>query len=130
MSVQSDLDRAYQKNVVQLTEAVVRKTAIGIDADIVDQTPVKTGRARSNWLPSINTPRNDTVEIGQKPEMVSVAAGYKLDDTIFIANNLPYIERLNNGWSGQQPTPSWVEATVLKYKISMKRAIGAIKNGF
>lgn len=129
MTVQSDLDRAYQKKVVQLTEAVVRKTALGIDAEIVAQTPVDTGRARSNWLPSINTPRNDTVEIGQKPEMVSVAAGYKLDDTIFIANNLPYIERLNNGWSGQQPTPSWVEATVLKYKNSMKQAIRAIKNG-
>lgn len=129
MSVKSDLDRAYQKKVVALTEAVVRKTAIGIDSEIVAQTPVDTGRARSNWLPSINSPRNDTVEIGQKPEIISVATGYKLDDTIFIANNLPYIERLNNGWSQQNPTPSWVEATVLKYKNSMKQTIKAISNG-
>lgn len=129
MSVQSDLDRAYKKKVVGLTEAVTRKTAFDIDAELVQQTPVDTGRARSNWLPSINTPRNDMVEAGQKPDILPVTSGYKIDDKIYIANNLPYIQRLNNGWSGQNPTPSWVEATVAKYRSQMKRAIKAISNG-
>lgn len=129
MSVQSDLDRAYKKKVVGLTEAVTRKTAFDIDAELVQQTPVDTGRARSNWLPSINTPRNDTVEAGAKPDILPVISSYKIDETICIANNLPYIERLNNGWSQQAPTPSWVEATVAKYRSQMKRSIKAISNG-
>lgn len=129
MSVQSDLDKAYQKKVIGLTESVVRKTAFDIDRELVQQTPVDTGRARSNWLPSINTPRNDTVETGQKPDILPITASYKINETIFIANNLPYIQRLNNGWSGQNPTPSWVEATVAKYRNQMKKAIKAISNG-
>ena len=129
MTVKQDLDRAYKKKVVELTEKVVRKTAFDIDADIVLQTPVDTGRAESNWLPSLNTPRTDTVEAGQKPDITPITNAYRLNDTIFITNNLPYIERLNNGWSGQQPTPSWVEGTVKKYKARMKQAIAEVSRG-
>lgn len=129
MSVKSDLDRAFKRKVIGLTEKVVRKTAFDIDNDLVQQTPVDTGRARSNWLPSLNLPRNDTVEANAKPPIEPVLSGYKIGDTIFIANNLPYIERLNNGWSKQNVTPSWVEATVQKYKRRMKQAIAEVKRG-
>lgn len=129
MSVKSDLDKAFERKVVRLTEEVTRKTAFDIDSDLVLQTPRDTGRAASNWLPSLNTPRNDTVEAGQKPDITPITSAYKLNDTIFIANNLLYIERLNNGWSGQQPTPSWVEGTVLKHKSRMKQAIAEVKRG-
>jgi hypothetical protein len=129
MTVKQDLDRAYKKKVVELTEKVVRKTAFDIDNEIVAQTPVDTGRARANWLPSLSTPRTDTVEAGQKPDITPITNAYRLNDTIFITNNLPYIERLNNGWSGQQPTPSWVEGTVKKYKARMKQAIAEVSRG-
>ena len=129
MTVKSDLEKAYQKKVIQLTQEVVKKTAFDIDKEIVEQTPVDTGRARSNWLPSINSPRTDEVDAGQKPDIAPIISGYTINDTIFIANNLPYIERLNNGWSQQNTTPSWVEATVAKYKNRMKQAIAEVSRG-
>ena len=129
MSVRSDLDRAYEKKVVQLTEAATVKTVIDIDRELVEQTPVDTGRARSNWLPSIGTPRNDVVGIDGAPDTTAVMANYKLGDTAFIANNLPYIQRLNDGYSSQQATPSWVDATVLKYSNKLKQTIAGVKRG-
>lgn len=129
MSVKKELDEAYRKKVVELVEDVTRKTAIDIDKELVLKTPVDTGRARSNWLPSINAPRTETVSAGTSNNTQSTVSGYKLNDTIFISNNLPYIERLNNGWSKQNVTPSWVEATVQKYSANLKRTIAEVKRG-
>lgn len=129
MSVKSDLDKAFNKKVIKLTEQVTRKTAFDLQADLSLQTPVDTGRARANWLPSLNQPRADTVSAGAEVDTNAATIGYKIDGTIFIANNLPYIQRLNNGWSSQNATPSWVEGSVKKFKRRMKKAIAQVKRG-
>ena len=103
MSFESDIDAAYKKKVVGLQEKVIRKVAIDVQSGLDIATPVDTGRARSNWLASIGIPRTDTVEStgGSTPINFS---GYKLGLSIFIANNLPYISRLNQGSSQQAPS--------------------------
>jgi len=91
----------------------IRKLGILVDQTIVAATPFDTGRAKSNWLMGINTPPGGTNESNIDKtgsyalELAkSVAAQYpdnELPD-LWIVNNLPYIQRLNEGWSAQAGT--------------------------
>lgn len=93
-----------------------RATALAIDATVVTATPVDTGRARANWR--VNTePTSDVYDAFAKgkagstsstntqgaldagSEAIRAATG----DVIYISNNLPYIEFLNDGSSAQAP---------------------------
>lgn len=78
-------------------------------------TPVDTGRARSNWNVDINIVDVQIVEPTSKdpgPEKaLSAIARYKLNDVAYISNNLPYIRRLNEGYSQQAPA-AFVETAV------------------
>lgn len=110
-------------------EKTVRKAALAADAAVVLATPVDTGRARSNWLVEL-----DVAAIGTIPPYVpgsglgvgetenasrameqgaGVIAKYKADKNreIHITNNLPYIQRLNEG-SSQQAPENFVEQAV------------------
>ncbi len=70
-------------------------------------TPVDTGHARANWVPSVGAPFAVEVPgISSTEHDAGVAAvlGYKLGDgPTWITNNVPYILALNDGWSSQQP---------------------------
>ena len=105
------LDRAYQKKVVENLERTVRAVALVVDQRLVDSTPVDSGRAQNNWLPSLDVARRDSVEPGQRQRVETVFASYDIDKTILITNNLPYIRRLNEGSSRQAPA-GFVEAAI------------------
>ena len=71
-------------------------------------TPVDTGRARWGWYCTINAPSPDLPPEGNYtfPDVVSRAAeinAFTITDTIFIANNVPYVPKLNGGSSKQAP---------------------------
>lgn len=92
--------------------------ALRIHGALVEGTPVDTGWARSNWLPSVGVPRGETVgapgALDQGPARVgqSEVAGWGIQDgPIYIANNVPYIRRLNGGSSNQAPA-GFIEAAV------------------
>lgn len=103
MTFQQDLDRAYKKKVIGTLEKTVRAVALIVDSALVNTTPVDTGRARSNWLPSLNIPDVRIVEPGQKPNIRNAILQYNIADNILITNNLPYIQKLNDGSSKQAP---------------------------
>jgi len=98
----------------------VRKIALDITADVVMMTPVDTGRARANWLPSLQVPNtaitDQTDKSGGKAmsEMAAVASSFQIGDTIWLSNNLPYILKLENGHSKQAPQ-GMVEVTMSRY---------------
>lgn len=126
------------KQVQENTAKIVRKAAIVIDQTLVLATPVDTGRARSNWLVSVNTPRDDTVEsyspgskgsTGQQAANAAIEQGNQVigsykpgDAAIFIANNLPYIGALNDGKSAQAPA-NFVEKSIM----TAVKAVGGLK---
>lgn len=104
----------------------VRASAIVIDREVVMTTPVDTGRARSNWLVSLGSPKSGTREpyapgdsgnsgpanaALQMQDAAATIGQYRIGQTIFITNNLPYIQRLNDGWSAQAPA-GFVEQAV------------------
>lgn len=105
------LDRAYDVKVLGTLEKKIKTTVFAIDAVLVRDTPVDTGRARSNWIASVNAPSVAIVEPGQKPPTEAALGSFKVTDTAYISNNLPYIRRLNDGYSQQAPA-GFVEKAV------------------
>lgn len=106
--------------VPEQADKAVRKAALACDQAIVMATPVDTGRARSNWIASLDVAAGDEIEAYSPGEEGStsgpnaqaaldqaqgVIAGYDGDRnaSIHITNNLPYIGPLNDGHSAQAP---------------------------
>ena len=94
------------------SEKTVRRAALAADQTIVTLTPVDLGRAKANWIVTVGKPNTGTVESPGAGAAESqalaqgrgVIAGYKLGaGGIFITNNLPYIKRLNDGYSRKRP---------------------------
>jgi hypothetical protein len=81
--VMRDIEQAHERDVNQAIADTVR--------DLSKATPKDTGRASRSW-------RADTYRSG--------------DSETLIRNTVPYIERLNDGWSNQQPRPGWVEQII------------------
>ncbi len=92
------------------TENVVRFIVLDLDRRLRRNpsrggTPVDTGHARANWVPSVGDPFGAEVD-GDASHDAGVAdvLGYKLDaGAAWLSNNVPYILALNDGWSSQRP---------------------------
>lgn len=98
---------------------IVRKTALAIDQAVVLATPVDTGRARANWLVSVDAPKLDEIPPyaeGKEGSTAGPNAQGAIDQgqaaiaefgpdnkSIHITNNVPYIGALNEGSSAQAP---------------------------
>lgn len=120
MAQMSDLKGILNKagaKVVDNADRLVRRCALATDAAVVIATPVDTGRARSNWQVEIGQAASGTLESFDKSGQGAIATGrkviegYKGGSSVNITNNLPYIERLNDGWSAQAPA-GFVEKAV------------------
>lgn len=87
---------------------------------VILRTPVKTGRAIGNWQATIGTPSALTLDGTDGSDTAILRAietvrGWRLGSAaIFLTNNLPYIERLENGWSKQAPN-GMVALTVAEF---------------
>lgn len=104
-----ELKREFEQlNDVQFSQ-FVRKVGLETLERVVMRTPVRTGRARGNWQVAITAPSRrvldmsdpsgrETIERGRR-ELASV----KIPPRIYITNNVPYIERLENGYSRRAP---------------------------
>lgn len=106
--------RVVVKSVNGFTERLMQRITLNVVAQLVRSTPVDTGWARANWVPSIGTPRTGTagsrraaedgrIDLGPQVAGTAALASYKLGPSIHITNNVPYINRLNSGSSRQAP---------------------------
>lgn len=88
--------------------------ALNIDRRVVQTTPFETASAKRNWLVSFNSPDQRRFDEGRIErgaaearaitEGQNVILSSKAFGQLYIQNNLPYIERLNEGWSKQAPS--------------------------
>jgi hypothetical protein len=115
---------------------VIRKIGLEALTRLVRKTPVDTGRARGNWQVSIGTPNLDYDDEMKDPSggeaeagsggMAPIRAGdaviktAPLDSIIWITNNLPYIQKLDEGGSHQAPT-GMVDSTMLELQTMFER---------
>ncbi|WP_139145744.1 hypothetical protein [Pseudomonas lundensis] len=85
---------------------IVRAATIELFSGVIKSTPVDTGRAKGAWATSVGSPTNDAPdrlgEAASIAEVVAITPPGAGQET-YLANNLPYIERLENGSSTQAP---------------------------
>jgi hypothetical protein len=105
-SIQKDA-KAFSASLLNLAkfctknfEAIVTKTVIDLFAKIVERTPVDTGRARANWALAMDVNSPEYADLTDAADWE-----YETEDgtTIWIYNNLVYIEALEEGHSEQAP---------------------------
>lgn len=109
MSWESDWKKIESK-IDRTLDQGIRATILELSTAIIKDTPAKTGRARGNWQASIgrgatgevsvvNKRAGEAKAIAEVNQKASVAVG----DLYYLTNNVPYIERLEYGWSKQAP---------------------------
>ena len=109
MSWESDWKKIESK-IDRTLDQGIRATILELSTAIIKDTPAKTGLARGNWQASIgrgatgevsvvNKRSGEAKAIAEVNQKASVAVG----DLYYLTNNLPYIERLEYGWSKQAP---------------------------
>lgn len=87
----------------------VKKISMELLKKLVDKSPVRTGRFRANWFPSVGAPSGETTEETDKDGDLSLRRledalqGLTTGEKVYISNNLDYALMLEYGWSGQAP---------------------------
>ncbi len=92
-------------------EKLINNIASDAITMIIPMTPVMDGTARSNYRVSLNSPDSgyDLKQFdyaGQATiakNLQFIASNVKLGSVMYIQNNVPYINRLEHGWSKQAP---------------------------
>lgn len=123
MSFDREFDKAA-KEIEDALEKTVRGASIELFGEIVRRTPVGNsslwasdppagyigGRLRANWQADINSPPQGEIDTPDGNGSSTTSRGtseiskYTLNDkSIWFSNNLPYAERVENGWSSQAP---------------------------
>jgi len=110
-------------------DILVRKTGIALYQGVTTRNPVAPhngGRSRANWRPAVNDidlTTDENIKLDATRAMVTFT-GANSGDELNISNNLPYVERLENGYSRQAPQ-GMVRITVQDVKEKLER--GEIK---
>ena len=114
--------KAFETKAGARMDLVHRKVGAQIAQGIILMTPVDTGHARANWQATFDQPANGEIA-GNDPgggQTVALTTAVAMSwDTakggsLFLTNKLPYIERLEEGWSGQAPA-GMVRVTLLRF---------------
>jgi len=115
-----DLEQ-FAGKAVKNADQVTRKIALGVFRGVELKTPVKTGRARGNWQVTTGSPASGTVDATDPSggrvlgEIASKCTAWDpKTGAIYLTNNLPYIERLENGSSTQAPS-GMVAVTIAEF---------------
>ncbi len=111
---------------------IVRASALGIGASLVERSPVDTGRFKNNWqygAGAINTSTGRAPDNGGAGAIGSMSTGiasWKPGQTIYLTNSMPYARRLEYGWSKQSPS-GMVRLAVAEFRFNIQRAAAGIR---
>ncbi len=128
MSFSDDLKQFEDKTRQKMT-VIPRKVALEVLRRVVMRTPVRSGRARGNWQTSVGSPMGNEVARTDKGGGATISAAVPTIESwdaanvaIFLMNNVPYIQRLEDGYSDQAPA-GMVKITVAEFE-GLVEAIG------
>lgn len=124
-----------RKEITEIPSKIAVETALAIVGDLAFKTPVDTSQAISSWEVTLNAPsankhaphfpgKSGSSYKASAAETIALAKtvlkNKKPGETIFITNNQPYIRKLNDGSSSQQPAGFVERAILLGRKIKSK----------
>jgi len=119
----SGLDQAAEDQDADVAAQVLvkqRKATLQVLQGVVDGTPVDTGRARGNWQVTNDRPatgETQRTDIGGGETMfagIAASSSIRPFGVSWVANNVPYIEALEDGHSSQ--SRGFVAATVARVR--------------
>ena len=116
----SDDIKRFAQQTNETVEQVVIDYVVGVSQKVIERTPVGNpslwqsnpppgyvgGTARANWIPSIGSPETaevDSSDQGRSSAQVQAIQNRIPGNIYYLTNNVPYIERLEYGWSTQAP---------------------------
>ena len=116
-----EFNRWFRKIAFDALAGIIKMTPVGNKENWKDPKKAPPGyvggRARGNWLVSINSfsdaPTNDIDDSGgaTRTKGLMNMTGARIGDIIYITNNVPYIKRLEEGWSREQAPNGMVALT-------------------
>lgn len=112
----NSIENELNAEVTKIVNQAQRVSGLQAVAELVDVTPVDTGRARSAWSLNNNKVLIDRQEgsLAANPTVILGPVPTDRIETLYITNGTPYIQELNAGSSVQAP-PRFIEKTVAKY---------------
>lgn len=132
------LARKFERRAAKLRENASQASvnvALAIVKELVNETPVDSSQALSNWQVALGSAVQFSIDPyytgvrGSTQELSAVAAiaaaqmtlkGKKPGQDIIISNVLPYIRRLNEGYSPQAKA-GFIEAAIMAGKSAARR---------
>lgn len=126
----ADQVRQFSDETKDNLDNVARKAALGAFREVVERTPVDTGRAKGNWFAQVNGYSSATDETAGANDSgyLQVISGFAMGDFITLTNNLPYAMRLEYGWSDQAPG-GMVRLTAQRWQPIVDAAVAEVLNG-
>lgn len=141
--------RAFARKTDERTNLVVKKIVFDISTGLVMKTPVGDpeywkspappgyvgGRARGNWQYGLDAPNlTMTGEYGPFDQSgtgtINKVVGGVPEDALghvhYITNTLPYIERLEDGWSHRQAPNGMVNLTFMEFDPIVRAAVAEL----
>jgi len=132
VSFSVDLTRWVEKAKGNV-DKVLRETVVLASQQIVQRSPVDTGRFRANWQFSVGAPDLTTSERVDPSGSLTIArilgqvAGIKAGPTVYLTNSLPYAYRLEyEGWSDQAPN-GMVRVTLAGLQAAVNDYVSRLK---
>jgi hypothetical protein len=128
----SDQFNAWVKATNKTMHQGIANTTIRLGTMIIEKTPVDTGRAKGNWMSAFDAPDTATSETRQAAQSIGglhlkfTPSSVARNNSIFITNSLPYIKRLENGYSKQAPA-GMVRLSIAEFTAILQREIASAK---
>ena len=145
-SFSDDLRKFCEKTKIK-ADTFVRKVTFDVLAEIIRRTPVDYGWARANWQIGIGERPDGTIgsreDFESKGKAKQGSGSYRAARAIqgqqvtatmsfvkaggvnYIVNNVPYIMRLEEGWSKQAPA-GMARVTVTEFQEIVNKALRSI----
>lgn len=121
MSFENDI-AAFAARANTNVNTVVKSVVLRIASEVIRKSPVDTGRFKGNWqygvsvAPVGNLATTDTNGGATVSRIASQMPDNAADAVHYIANNLPYAQGLEDGYSMQSPPGNMVAGTVAEFR--------------
>lgn len=107
---------------------VTRRVALGMLVEVVERSPVDTGRFRGNWFAGVGSPIRIATDRRDRVGASTIASGSQAIDKaepgqiIYLSNSVPYSIRLEYGWSAQASN-GIVRPTIVRFRSLFAAAV-------
>lgn len=122
----------WAKDTSETTQRTIRGATLVLFTAVIRDTPVDTGRLRSNWRCSIGNPNYDEQSDVSKggvaaiQETMSTVDLMEMDETIILCNNLPYAYRIEyEGYSREKSPQGMVRRNAIRINSLLKRRLAS-----